>query len=35
MRDELPGLFAFLTVADKRSFRAAGEELHVTPSAIR
>jgi DNA-binding transcriptional LysR family regulator len=34
MRDELPGLFAFLTVAEKRSFRAAGEELRVTPSAI-
>lgn len=34
MRDDLAGLDAFLAVADKRSFRAAGEELRVTPSAV-
>jgi len=34
MRDELPGLAAFLAVAERRSFRAAGELLQVTPSAV-
>ena len=34
MREELPGLAAFLAVAEKRSFRAAGEALQVTPSAV-
>ena len=34
MRDDLSGLDAFLAVAEKRSFRAAGEELRVTPSAV-
>jgi DNA-binding transcriptional LysR family regulator len=34
MRDELPGLAAFVAVAEKRSFRAAGELLRVTPSAV-
>jgi DNA-binding transcriptional LysR family regulator len=34
MRDDLSDLFAFLTVAEKSSFRAASDELRVTPSAI-
>ena len=34
MRDDLIGLSAFLAVADRRSFRAAGEALGVTPSAV-
>lgn len=34
MRDDLSGLRAFLSVAQKRSFRAAAAELHVTPSAV-
>jgi DNA-binding transcriptional LysR family regulator len=34
MRDDLGGLAAFLAVAEKRSFRAAGEALGVTPSAV-
>ena len=34
MRDDLIGLDAFLAVAEKRSFRAAGELLRVTPSAV-
>jgi DNA-binding transcriptional LysR family regulator len=34
MRDDLTGLTALLTVADKRSFTAAAAELRVTPSAV-
>ena len=34
MRDELPGLAAFVVVAEKHSFRAAAELLQVTPSAV-
>ncbi|MDI1476452.1 LysR family transcriptional regulator [Polyangium sp. y55x31] len=35
MRDDhLTGLLAFLAVAEKRSFTAAGAELGVTPSAV-
>jgi DNA-binding transcriptional LysR family regulator len=34
MRDDLGGLTAFLAVAEKRSFRAAGADLGVTPSAV-
>ena len=34
MRDDLVGLETFLAVADKRSFRAASEELGVTASAV-
>lgn len=34
MRDELGGLEAFLSVAEKRSFKAAAEELGVTRSAV-
>lgn len=34
MRDDLPGLAAFVAVAERRSFRAAGELLRVTPSAV-
>ncbi len=32
--DQLTGLVAFLSVAERRSFTAAGAELGVTPSAI-
>jgi DNA-binding transcriptional LysR family regulator len=34
MRDDLSGLTALLSVAEKRSFTAAAAELRVTPSAI-
>lgn len=34
MRDDLSGLTALLTVADKRSFTQAARELRVTPSAV-
>src|SRR5260370_41804558 len=34
MRDDLPGLRALLSVAQKKSFTAAAAELRVTPSAI-
>jgi DNA-binding transcriptional LysR family regulator len=34
MREDLPGLAAFVAVAERRSFRAAGELLRVTPSAV-
>lgn len=34
MREDLNGLDAFLAVAEKLSFRAAGEELRVTASAV-
>ena len=34
IREDLGGLAAFLAVADKRSFRAASEELGVTASAV-
>lgn len=34
MKDDLSGFTAFITVADKRSFIAAGRELGVTGSAI-
>lgn len=34
MKDDLGGLAAFLAVAEKRSFRAAAEELGVTSSAV-
>src|SRR5260221_6585135 len=34
MRDDLPGLRALLSVAQKKSFTAAAAELRVTPSAV-
>ena len=34
MRDDLTGLTALLSVAEKRSFTAAAAELRVTPSAV-
>src|SRR5689334_12143146 len=34
MRDDLSGLSALLSVAEKRSFTAAAAELRVTPSAL-
>jgi DNA-binding transcriptional LysR family regulator len=34
MRDDLSGLTALLSVAEKRSFTAAAAELRVTPSAV-
>lgn len=34
MRDDLSGLTALLSVANKRSFTAAAAELRVTPSAV-
>lgn len=34
MRSDLPSYEAFLAVAEKRSFRAAGQLLGVTPSAV-
>src|SRR5882672_8913036 len=34
MRDDLPGLRALLSVAQKQSFTAAAAELRVTPSAV-
>src|SRR5512135_100711 len=34
MSDDLTGLVALVTVADKRSFTAAAAELRVTPSAV-
>src|SRR6185503_7928846 len=34
MRDELPGLRALLSVAQKKSFTAAAAALRVTPSAV-
>jgi DNA-binding transcriptional LysR family regulator len=34
MRDELSGLTALLSVAEKKSFTAAAAELRVTPSAV-
>lgn len=34
MRDDFSGLRALLCVAEKRSFRAAADELGVTPSAV-
>lgn len=34
MRDDLSGLTALISVAQKRSFRAAAAELRVTPSAV-
>jgi len=34
MREDLPGLRALLSVAQKRSFTAAAAELRVTPSAV-
>ena len=33
-RDQLDGVIALLRVAERRSFRAAAEELGVSPSAI-
>src|ERR1700691_5835589 len=34
MADDLSGLTALLSVAEKRSFTAAAAELRVTPSAV-
>src|SRR6185295_18826397 len=34
MREDLTGLAALLSVAEKRSFTAAAAELRVTPSAV-
>src|SRR3954470_19265673 len=34
MKDDLAGMTAFVTVANKRSFTAAGVELGVTGSAV-
>src|ERR1700710_2701927 len=34
MTDDLSGLAALLSVAEKRSFTAAAAELRVTPSAV-
>ncbi|MEN0059711.1 MAG: LysR substrate-binding domain-containing protein [Bdellovibrio sp.] len=33
-KDQLDGLIALKTVAEKRNFRAAADELNITPSAI-